>query len=147
MIIDTIIDGGDFEWVYFDHETELDLPYREISSLNQCALQEKSGKGRHLHKKKADICAIRNGLVKVIVEVERKPTLEKVNRNIDIISKCWYLWAAGKLFRFDPLCVLYVVINNNEFRIPERVESSVGSLRWVVVCNKEEFPEKFKQHS
>ena len=145
-IIDTLIDTGSYDKIYFDHETELDIPYREIGYLKHSALQEKPGKGRGLHKKRADICAVKDGFVKVIIEEERKATEDKVWKDIDIISECMYLWTDGELFPFDNLCTLFVILNNNINNIPERVDSSVGNLRYVIVCRIDRFPDLYNQY-
>ena len=144
-IIDTLIDSEVCDRVYFHHETELEIPYREIGFQNRCALQEKPGYGRDFQKKWADICAVRNGNVKVIIEEERKATESKVWKDIDIISKCMYLWTDNQLFPFDNLCYLFIVLNNNINYLPESLDHRKGNLRSVIVCNTENFPDLYKQ--
>lgn len=145
-IIDVLVDDGGFERVYFDHETELPIPYREIGFHTRNALQEHPGKGRGLHKKWADICAIRNGKARVLVEEERRATEGKVTADIDTISKCKYDWTDDELFPFDPKCVLFILLYDNVHNVHERVIRDKGSLKVVVVCNKESFREKYAQH-
>ena len=142
-IIDVLVDDEDFERVYFDHETELPTPYREIGFLKRSSLQEQPGKGRELHKKWADICAISSGRVKVIIEEERKATDSKVWTDIDIIAKCRYLWADGRTFPFDPECSLFVLLNDNVHNVPERVMRNYGNLKIVIICSKESFRERY----
>ena len=125
-IIDVLIDSGIFGRVYFDHETELPVPYREIGFLKRNALQESSGKGRGLHKKWADICAIRNGKVSVIIEEERRATDAKVRADIETISRCKYLWTDGREFPFDPGCVLFILLNDNIYNVQERIVHNKG---------------------
>lgn len=145
-IIDVLIDSGIYEKVYFDHETELPIPYRNIGYLKRNALQEQSGKGREFHKKWADICGIKNEKLKIIIEEERKPTIPKIEEDIEIISKCRYLWTGGKEFKFDPDCVLFILLYNNINNIQERVVENKGNLKRIVVCNKELFKEKYNRH-
>jgi hypothetical protein len=142
-IIDVLMDDKSFERVYFDREPELPIPYRRIGFLKRNALQEKPGKGRDLHKKWADICAIRSGRVKVIVEEERKKTVSEVETVIEKVAKCRYLWVDGKLFPFDTECSLFIVMNDNIYNVQERVDRNVGNLKRVIVCSKESFREKY----
>lgn len=144
-IIDVLIDSGAYDRVYFDHETELPIPYRNIGFLNRNALQEQSGKGRRFHEKWPDICGIRNGKLRVIIEEERKATYNKVKEDIEIISECKYLWADGREYPFDAECTLFVLLYHNINNIPENVIENKGSLKRIVVCNKELFREKYTQ--
>lgn len=145
-IIDVLIDSGIYEKVYFDHETELPIPYRNIGYLKRNALQEQSGKGREFHKKWADVCGIENEKLKILIEEERKPTIPKIEEDIEIISKCRYLWTGGKEFKFDPDCVLFILLYNNINNVQERVVENKGSLKRIVVCNKELFKEKYNRY-
>ncbi len=145
-IIDVLIDSGAFDKVYFDHETELPIPYRNIGFLKRNALQEQSGKGRILHQKWPDICGIRNGKLRIIIEEERKTTSNKVNEDIDIISKCKYLWTDNTEFSFDAECSLFILLYHNINNIPETVIENKGNLKRIVICNKELFRDKYTQY-
>lgn len=142
-IIDVLIDRGIYEKIYFDHETELQIPYRKIGYLKRNALQEQPGMGRKLHKKWADVCGIKNDKLKIIVEEERKPTKYKIEEEIEIISKCKYLWSDGSEFDIDQDCVLFILLYNNINNVQERVLENKGNLKRIVVCDKESFREKY----
>ncbi len=146
-IIDVLVDAGCYESIHYDHETELPSPYRGTAFLNRNALQEHAGKGSHLHKKWADICAIQNGKARVIIEEERHPTEKKVSEDIATIVKCRYVWTDEDLFPFDPHCVLFILLNDNVNRIRERTSWNVGSIKTVIVCDKESFREKYAEYS
>lgn len=138
-IIDVLIDSGNFSRVYFDHETELPSPYRGIAFLKRSALQERPGKGRELHKKWPDICAIRDGTVRVIIEEERRATEDKIRSDIERIRTCKYLWADGGLFPLDAECVLFILLNENIYSVKDRILQNQGCMKTVVICSKETF--------
>jgi len=142
-IIDVLIDSGVYEKIYFDHETELQIPYRKIGFLKRNALQEQSGKGTKFHKKRPDVCGIKNNKLKIIVEEERKPARSKIEEDIEKISKCKYLWTDGNEFDLDPDCVLFILLYNNINSVQERVVENKGNLKRIVVCDKESFSEKY----
>jgi len=143
--IDILIDDVRYERVYFDHETELEIPYRNIGFHKRNALQEKPGKGRALHKKWADICAIKSGKVKVIIEEERKATETKVGSDINIIKNCHYNWVDGNIYPFDDECLLFILLNKNIHGIPERIYDNMGSLNKVIICEKGKFKDYYFQ--
>jgi hypothetical protein len=145
-IIDVLIDSGVFEEVYFDHETELGSPYRNIGFSKRNALQAQSGKGRGLHEKWADICGIKNGKLKIIIEEERKPRDAKIAEDIEIISRCKFLWVDNKGVEFDDQCILFILIYSNINNIQEKVIENKGNLRRVVVCDRELFRERYEEY-
>ncbi|NJD53845.1 MAG: hypothetical protein FIB07_13370 [Candidatus Methanoperedens sp.] len=145
-IIDVLINSGVYDIVYFDHETELPIPYRNIGFLKRNALQEQSGKGRVLHKKWPDVCGISNDKLKIIIEEERKPPNNTIEEDINIISKCKYLWVDNKEFPFDPECTLFILLYNNINSIPENVIENKGNLKRIVVCDKQLFEQKYTQY-
>jgi len=144
-IIDVLIESGNYDKVYFDHDHELKIPYRNIGYLKLNALQEQRGKDRKLQKKEADVCAIKDGKLKIIIEEEQHPTVNKVKNDIEIISKCRYLWIEEDEYPFDADCVLFILLFNNKNEIHEEVIENKGSLKQIVVCKKELFQEKYNQ--
>ena len=145
-IIDVLIDTGCFERVYFDHDTELPVPYRSIGYRKRSALQEQPGKGRQFHKKWSDICAIQGGELRIIVEEERRPSDQKVREVIEKTARCRYVWVDRESLAFSPDCVLFVLLYDNTQGVTERVIEGKGSLRRVIVCDKGSFKEKYDRY-
>jgi predicted RNA-binding Zn-ribbon protein involved in translation (DUF1610 family) len=143
-IIDVLIDSGRYSQVYFDHDTELPSPYRGIAFLNRSALQEQPGKGRQLHKKWPDVVGVRGATCDVVVEEEREPTFGKIEVDIEIITKCRYLWVDSRLFPLSQPTLFILV--NSPYGVQSSVRDHVGSFKRVVVCAKGEFESMFRQH-
>ncbi len=109
------------------------------------ALQENPGKGKHLHKKRPDVVAVKDDTCDIIIEEERQPTIEKINDDIRIITKCKFLWTNRKLYDLaDPY--LFILINENVNNLGNSVRDSVGTFKKVVICNKDEFEGMYETH-
>jgi len=137
-IIDLLIDSGRYEMICFDHQTDLPSPYRDIAWLNRSALQEQPGKGRHLHKKWPDITAVSRGVCDLVIEEERAPGPDKINRDIEIITACRYLWARNQLYPLrNP--TLFVVATEVSLNPSPEIHGRVGHFGQVIVCEEKDF--------
>ena len=107
------------------------------------ALQEKAGRGSHLHKKWPDVVAVKNGICDIIIEEERQPTIRKIDDDVCVITKCKFLWTNGKLYDLaEPY--LFILINENTNNLDNSVRENIGIFKKVVVCNKDEFEDMYK---
>lgn len=145
-IIDALIDSpSPYDRVFFDHDTELPSPYRNIALHKRNALQEEPGKGRHLHKKWSDIVAVRGDVCDIVIEEERQPTIEKIDSDISIITRCQYLWTNGRLYSMS--CPhLFILVNDNVNDVEYFVKEGVGNFEKVIVCSKSEFESAYAEH-
>ena len=142
-IVDVLIDSGRYTRVYFDHDTELPNPYRDIASLNRIALQEQPGKGRHLHKKWSDVAGVRGHMCDIVIEEEREPAYGKISTDIDTITRCRYVWVDGGLYTLSQP-TLFILVSSG-YTTTSSVDENVGSFKRVVVCAKGEFEGMFRR--
>ncbi len=144
-IIDVLLDSGCFNWVFFDHDTELPDPYRGRALRKRNALQEDPGKGRSLHKKWADVVGVRGRSCDIVIEEERMPAAGKIEVEVGIITRCRYLWTDGRQFALTKP-YLFVVIDGEGYESMPSVRERVGTFDKVIVCRKIDFGEMFRRH-
>lgn len=144
-IIDVLIDSSRYTRVYFDYDTQLPVPYRGIAFRKRSALQEKPGKGRELHKKWADVVGVHGTACDIVVEEELEPGYGKVQQDIDIITRCRYLWADSQLFTLSQPC-LFVLVDSRGSATLASVRDDVGTFKRIVVCEKSKFETMFREH-
>ena len=130
--------------MYFDHDTELADPYRGIPRHRRNALQEQPGKGRHLHKKWPDVVAIKGLQCDIVIEEERQADAWKAQQDVDVITRCKYLWVDG--IQFDLINpVLFVLLDGPLYNADVSVTDNVGTFKRVVVCQKSDFEDAFRR--
>ena len=134
-----------YDFISFDHTHELPSPYLKIAFRNTSALQEQPGKGQALHKKEADITAVRGDLCDIIIEEELRPNLDKVQQDISLITPCRYLWTRGQQFELRDV-YLFVVINDNPNGISQSIREGAGCFKRVIVCEKYDFGRLYQSH-
>jgi len=145
-IIDILLDSSkSYDYVLFDHTHELPSPYREIAFRNTSALQEQPGKASFLHKKEADITAVRGNFCDIIIEEELKPSPDQVQQDISRITPCSFLWTRGRQFELRD-AYLFVVIKDNANGISESIREGTGCFKRVIVCETHDFKRLFESY-
>lgn len=144
-IIDVLVDASRYDRIFYDHDTELPNPYRGIALHMRSALQEKPGKGRELHLKWPDVTALKGEACDIVIEEEREPGQDKIDKDISLITRCGYLWADGSIYRLVKP-VLFVLISQANGSTRALVRERVGTFKRVVVCAKQSFEEMYVKH-
>ncbi len=150
-IVDTLIEDG-CDPVFFDHDNELaglSGVYHDVAYLKVPALYPTPKKSRSTRIKEADVCGVKNGKVKVIVEEYMIHTGEKniINNRIikDTIKKikdCHCLIVGEKRYKLAET-VLFVVVDKPSYQTLSLLGED--DISKIVICSKNKFREVYKQ--